>query len=166
MIRDDNGKVVGFGAVDPFRHPLYKGKRVVEIAKLTVLPEARGKKLSYELADRLIEKSKTQWPDGIFIVTTKTPEVKKVFGSKGFKSAGMIKADVLFGFPQSKSHTERRERIEALGWDVMVGNFSPEDIDLADLKAESVAGRIFSITRGVNQRVSDVLGWLKNRFTS
>lgn len=163
LIRNSDGRVVGFGAIDAFRHSPYKGRRVVEITKVTVLPEARGKKLSYELADRLMGKLQKQWPDGIFIVMTKTPEVKRVFGSRGFKSAGMTRADVLFGFSQSKRCINRRTYLESLGWDLMVSNTSPDEIDLTDLREETIMDKVASVSSQVRGRVGEVLSRIRKR---
>jgi len=128
IARDDNGKAVGIGGIERLLCPEYGGRPVVMFTKLTVLPEARGRGIFEEVVNRLGEKAKAKWPNGIFVVMTRNPIVKKRFSSNGFASIGVAKYHYLVSEPLGKDLFERIRKIEAEGWDVLCSGISVDEI--------------------------------------
>lgn len=129
VARDENGKITGIGGIEKLLCPEYKGRPVIMFTRLTVLPDTRGRGVFTEIISRLEAKAKAKWRNGIFVVMTRNPIVKKGFSSRGFVSIGLVKYHCLVSEPQcDKGLLERIREIEAEGWDVLCSGTSVDEI--------------------------------------
>ena len=157
IVRNGEGKVIGIGGVEKINCPDFRGRPVVMFTKLTVLPEVRSQGIFKEIVRRLREKAKIGWPNGVFVVMTRNPIVKKRFLAEGFFSIGARNIESLtsngsVSVLDSRTAGRMRE-IEAEGWDVFCSGVPVKEIPDVKLAEENSSGSVGRVCSGILKRI-------------